>query len=192
MQDQPTKQHLLEVGLRLFRADGYTATGLNEILAEAKTPKGSFYPYFATKEAFAQDVLELYVQQELRRAATLLAGDRQPLKRLRRYFEDLIQIFGPASPTPGCLLGKLSLELAPNTPALQSQLHAAFAEWQGAIAAVLREAIHRHDLSGATKPDPLAAFLINSYEGALLRSTADRSTAALDTFLYYALDVLLK
>jgi TetR/AcrR family transcriptional repressor of nem operon len=192
MKQQSTKDHLLQVGLRRIHADGYGPTGLNELLAEAEIPKGSFYHHFGSKEAFAQEVLQLYAQREAGRAAEFLSGDKPPLKRLRRYFEELIRVYGAAAKIPGCLLGNLTLEVSSHSDALQPQLSQAFAEWQSAIAGVLRQAIDTGDLPRSTKPDRLAGFLINAYEGALLRSKADRSNKALETFLQYTFDDLLK
>ena len=48
-----TREHLLEVGLERLRSTGYTATGVKEVLDLANVPKGSFYHYFPSKEAFA-------------------------------------------------------------------------------------------------------------------------------------------
>ena len=59
MGPQSTRDHLLQVGLRQIHAMGYSATGVNEILEEAKVPKGSFYHHFASKEDFAKEVLAL-------------------------------------------------------------------------------------------------------------------------------------
>jgi len=191
MREQTTKDQLLEVGLRRIHADGYASTGLNELLAEANIPKGSFYHHFASKEAFAEQVLQLYAQREGQRVAQFLIGDKPPLKRLRKYFEELISAYGQTAAISGCLLGNLSQEMAPHSDMLQSQLRDAFAGWQSAIAGILREAIERGDLAKSSKPEKLAAFLINSYEGALIRSKADRSNKALDTFLHYAFDELL-
>jgi TetR/AcrR family transcriptional repressor of nem operon len=50
----------------------------------------------------------------------------------------------------------------------------------------------RGDLAKSNKPQELAAFLVNSYEGALLRSKADRSGKPLENFLHFAFNVLLK
>ena len=57
-----TRDHLLQVGLRRIRSMGYASTGVKEILDDADVPKGSFYHHFASKEAFAKEVLELYVR----------------------------------------------------------------------------------------------------------------------------------
>jgi TetR/AcrR family transcriptional repressor of nem operon len=188
-----TRDDLLQVGLRRIRAMGYASTGVKEILDEANVAKGSFYHYFPSKEAFAKEVLALYVKEEKERAERVLReGKGGPLKRLRRYFEELIKVYGPDAPVSGCLLGNLSLEIADHSDSIQSLLRVSFADWQTAVAGVLREAIERGDLSKSTDPDPLAGFLLNSYEGALLRSKADRSSKALDVFMSYAFDLVLK
>jgi len=193
MQAQNTRDHLLEVGLRLIHSRGYAATGMKEILDEAQVPKGSFYHYFPSKEAYANEVLKLYAQGEGERGERMLR-DRKiaPLKRLRRYFEELIRVYGPSAEIRGCMLGNLTLELADQSDSTQAILHESFSTWQAILAEILREALERGDLPRSTKPEELAGFLLNSYEGALLRSKADRSVKPLETFLHYSFDVLLQ
>jgi TetR/AcrR family transcriptional repressor of nem operon len=193
MSTPSTREHLLEVGLKSIHSTGYTATGVKEVLDLANVPKGSFYHYFASKEAFAGEVFERYADGERRRAERIL-GDRKaaPLKRLRRYFEELTSIYGQSGSTYGCLLGNLSLEVAAHSPKLQAQFQAAFGGWQKGIADVLQEAVERGDLGRSTKPDELAGFLLNSYEGALVRMKAEKSDKSLENFLHFAFDVLLK
>jgi TetR/AcrR family transcriptional repressor of nem operon len=193
MNRSSTREHLLAVGLERLHSTGYTATGVKEVLDLANVPKGSFYHYFPSKEAFAGEVFQRYADGEIRRAERIL-GDRKaaPLKRLRRYFEELISVYGQSGEISGCLVGNLSLEVADHNPKLQSQLQAVFGGWQESIAEVLREAVERADLARSTKPDELAAFLLNSYEGALVRMKAERSDKPLQNFLHFAFNVLLK
>ena len=188
-----TRDHLLQTGLRQIRSMGYASTGVKELLDEAKVPKGSFYHYFPSKEAFAEEVLKLYVQGEVERCEKILGdGKTAPLKRLRRYFDEIIRIYGPSAPISGCMLGNLSLEMADHSATIRSLLHLSFATWQTAIAEVLREAIERGDVAKRHKPESLASFLLSSYEGALLRSKADRSNKPIEIFLHFTFDVLLK
>jgi TetR/AcrR family transcriptional repressor of nem operon len=193
MEVRKTRDHLLHVGLRRIHAMGYASTGVKEILDDADVPKGSFYHHFASKEAFVKEVLELYVRGEIERADKILRdGKAAPLKRWRRYFEELIAVYGPTAKVSGCMLGNLSLEMADHSESIQSLLRFSFANWQTGIAGVLQEAIDRGDLAKSNKPQELASFLLNSYEGALLRSKADRSNKALENFLHFAFNVLLK
>jgi len=193
VQAQNTRDHLLEVGLRLIHSMGYTATGMKEILDAAGVPKGSFYHYFPSKEAYANEVLKLYAQSESERCQRIFSDTATaPLGRLRRYFEELIRTYGPTAELHGCMLGNLSLEMADRSDSTQAILRDSFSAWQSAIVNILREAIERGELAPSTDPEELAGFLLNSYEGALLRSRADRSSKPLETFMDFAFTVLLR
>jgi TetR/AcrR family transcriptional regulator, transcriptional repressor for nem operon len=189
---KPTRDHLIDVGLELMRRHGYGATGLHEILQSAGVPKGSFYHHFSSKEEFTAAVVERYVTLEAEHCSEVLGNTRQaPLRRLRRYFEDLIRTAGQSAPIQGCLLGTLSLEVAGASALLQGRLSSSFTYWQAAIAGVMGEAVEKGDLAKSTKPDSLAGFVLNSWEGALLRSQAEKSDAPLKDFLRYIFDDLL-
>jgi TetR/AcrR family transcriptional repressor of nem operon len=189
---KPTRDQLIDVGLELMRRHGYGATGLQEILHSAGVPKGSFYHHFGSKEEFTAAVIERYVTLEAEHCREVLGNTRQaPLRRLRRYFEDLIRTAGQSAPIQGCLIGSLSLEVAGASPLLQGCLSSSFTQWQAAVAAVLGEAVEKGDLPKSTKPDSLAGFVLNSWEGALLRSQAEKSDASLKDFLRYMFDELL-
>ena len=188
-----TREQLIEVGLQRIHAAGYGATGVNEILQLADIPKGSFYHHFPSKEAFAEAVLERYGAQEMSRSERLL-GDKSvaPLKRLRLYFEELLAVYGRTGPISGCLLGNMALEVADHSDKLQPVLKAIFSAWTEAIVEVIRQAVEKGDLDPSVKPKEMAAFLLNNWEGALLRSKAERSDQPLELFLHFTFKVLLK
>jgi AcrR family transcriptional regulator len=47
-----TREHILATGEQLCMHRGFTGMGLSELLKTAEVPKGSFYHYFRSKEAF--------------------------------------------------------------------------------------------------------------------------------------------
>ena len=55
-----TRSRLLERGADLICSRGFNAIGLQEITDAAGVPKGSFYNYFDSKEAFAVEILSEY------------------------------------------------------------------------------------------------------------------------------------
>jgi TetR/AcrR family transcriptional repressor of nem operon len=187
-----TRDHLIDVGLDLMHRHGFNATGLTEILQAADVAKGSFYHFFGSKEEFAAAALERYAAQRGEYSAAAL-GDvtTSPLKRLKRYFLDLVKVAGQQGPIPGCMLGRFSLEIGAASPQLRKRISASFARWQHAIAAVLGQAVTKKELPADTNTEALAGFLLNSWEGALLRSQADKSDAPLEAFVHYAFDELL-
>ena len=60
-QKQTNKENLLSQGVSLLMQQGYHGTGLKEILDAVQIPKGSFYNYFGSKENFAAEVIEHYI-----------------------------------------------------------------------------------------------------------------------------------
>jgi len=193
MATQSTRDHLIEVGLQRIRFEGYTATGLQEVLEAAEVSKGSFYHYFPSKEAFAEAVLQLYADGEAKKLEKILSETKvAPLKRLRRYFEALIAPYESNGTGGGCLMGNLSLEVADHSPSLQSLLSRSFASWQGGIMSALVEAKEQDALPKGSKPEDLAIYLVNGWEGALVRMKADKSTKPLHDFVRFTFSVVLK
>ena len=194
MAKQTTRENLIEVGLQLIRSSGYTATGINQVLEAADVPKGSFYHHFGTKDEFVMEVIRRYAAGEQERLEKLLNGPEvSPLKKLRRYFKDLIATYGRrGGPIAGCLLGNLSLEISGQNAEIRNLLRQAFDGWQSAIAKTIREAMEKHELPKTTKADDMAALLVNGWEGAQVRAKAEQSDMPLELFFDNAFNVLLK
>ena len=55
-----TKETIIETGIDVLLRKGYNEAGLKEILDSAGVPKGSFYHFFPSKEAFGIAVLDAY------------------------------------------------------------------------------------------------------------------------------------
>ena len=191
MNAKSTREHLIQVGQELMHQHGYIATGLSDILEAADVPKGSFYHHFSSKEDFAAAALDRYITHEAKHsAAVLLDSKKPPLRRLRQYFTEMIKTYGQTAAIPGCMMGRFSLEIATESSPLRKKINNAFQHWQHKIAIVIEQAVTEGDLPAGTDAESLAGFLLNSWEGALLRSQADKSNAPLEIFLRYALKVL--
>jgi len=194
MAKHTTRENLIEVGLRLIHSTGYTATGINQVLEEAAVPKGSFYHHFTTKDEFVMEVVRRYAAGEQERWEKLLDdSELSPLKKLRRYFKDLIATYGRrGGPIAGCLLGNLSLEIAGQNTEIRDLLRQAFDAWQDAIARTIREAIEKKELPKSTRADDVAALLVNNWEGAQVRAKAEQSDKPLELFFDLTFNVFLK
>lgn len=55
---QATTAHLLQAARRLFAADGYTATSLEDVVAAAGVTKGALYHHFSSKRDLFRAVFE--------------------------------------------------------------------------------------------------------------------------------------
>ena len=69
-----TKAVLVDAETRLILEQGYHQTGIQDVLQAAGVPKGSFYYYFPSKEAFGQAVIAQFAEAYLVRLEQYL-GD---------------------------------------------------------------------------------------------------------------------
>jgi TetR/AcrR family transcriptional repressor of nem operon len=184
------REQIVEAGLKALLEKGFNGCGVQEITELAGVPKGSFYNHFESKEALGAEIVDRYGQGNPRRAAL---GDKTvpPLERLRRHFAALTEMYAGLNYGRGCLLGNFSAELADQSPLIRERLAALFAAWTSDIAAAIREA--QADASIATRTDAgdLAAFLLDAYEGALLRARVERDGHAFDRFMTVAFSQIL-
>lgn len=70
------RELILAKGSEVMTRRGYHGTGVLEIVQAARIPKGSFYHYFDSKEAFAQQALEHVYAPRLARYAQALGDSR--------------------------------------------------------------------------------------------------------------------
>ncbi|GAB7129612.1 TetR/AcrR family transcriptional regulator [Silvimonas sp. JCM 19000] len=117
------RSNILAVGQRLISAKGFTGVGLNEILSEAGVPKGSFYHYFASKDAFGVALLESYFADYLAEmdAALALPG-KNTAQRLQAYWQMWQQNQSFCDCQGKCLAVKLGAEVADMSETMRASL----------------------------------------------------------------------
>lgn len=177
------REKLIEAGLKEIHANGFAATGIQKIVDDIKVPKGSFYNYFNSKEAFGAEISDRYSEQALARLMGFLGdADKPPLRRLKAYFDDRAASFALRGHAQGCVLGNFSAETVDHSELIREHVAAHFNRWSEVIAACLAEAQEDGTLAGDLPAGTLADFILNSWEGALLRMRAERSGAPLEIF----------
>lgn len=62
------KQELLDIAYNLFLQKGYENTSVDEIIEKAQIAKGTFYYYFKTKEQMLEEVIDIMVEEETKKA----------------------------------------------------------------------------------------------------------------------------
>jgi TetR/AcrR family transcriptional repressor of nem operon len=179
-----TRSAIVAVASELLRVNGYNGTGLDAVLKRAKVPKGSFYYYFPSKDDLGLAIID-QAAAELALKLDHHLGDakRKPLRRLRSYFEASIEAQRLSDCTRGCLFGTLGLELASQNARLRERVAAVFKDWETRVAACLREAQKAGEIPPRLVATELAAFILNAWEGALLRTKIVKTVAPLTLFV---------
>src|SRR3546814_780895 len=106
---QATRELLLEKGIELLLQHGYHDLGISALLQATRTPKGSFYHHFASKEDYALQVIDLYMQ-DVHAGLEQCLGDttHAPLELIRRFFETSEEKYRRQGYL-GCLPGVLAI-----------------------------------------------------------------------------------
>lgn len=78
-----TRENFIETASRLFETKGYYATGLNEILKESGSPKGSLYYHFPKgKEELALEAIKLAGEKMRKNISSTLDNFRDPVEAI--------------------------------------------------------------------------------------------------------------
>ncbi len=173
--DSLTRRKLLDAGLSEFHAHGFHATGVDQIAKSANVPKGSFYNHFASKQAFGAEVVDCYFERHLTKLRHFLSDDEvQPLQRLHNYFDERINFFTENGGRKGCLMGNMSLELADHEEQVRIRLAERFSDWSLLLRECISQAQAAGEISKSADVPSLAEFVLNSWEGAILRMKVER------------------
>ncbi len=121
-----TRMHLLATGYQLIAQKGFTAVGIKQILDTAGVPKGSFYHYFASKEAFGEAIIEHYFTNYKQRLDTIGTQDIDAQQKIYNYFQNWYDTQQNGCDHGKCLVVKLSAEVADMSEPMRIALNAGY------------------------------------------------------------------
>ncbi|SEO32357.1 transcriptional regulator, TetR family [Pseudorhodobacter antarcticus] len=175
-----TRSHILAVGRSLTARQGYTGVGLNALLKAADVPKGSFYHYFPSKEAYGCALLEDFVEQYRKDlGATLLDTSQNARARFFGYFAGWLQKqTGPAL-QDRCLVVKLSAEVADLSPDMSKILRKGVEDIIASLSDTLDQGITEGSIAPLPDTKSLAQSIYHQWLGASLVAGLSRDDAAL-------------
>jgi TetR/AcrR family transcriptional repressor of nem operon len=175
-----TRSHILAVGRSLTARQGYTGVGLNALLKAADVPKGSFYHYFPSKEAYGCALLEDFVEQYRKDlGATLLDTSQHARARFFGYFAGWLQKqTGPAL-QDRCLVVKLSAEVADLSPDMSKILRKGVEDIIASLSDTLDQGITEGSIAPLPDTKSLAQSIYHQWLGASLVAGLSRDDAAL-------------
>jgi len=179
-----TREALIRCGMELLTEQGFMATGIDGVLKRVGVPKGSFYHYFPSKEAFGCEVLDSYAGFFSRRLDRwLLDESLSPLERLVGFVQHSKTSMARHGFRRGCLVGNMGQEVSVLPEGFRELLEAIFLDWQRRLALCLQAAQAAGELGAEADCAELAAYFWIGWEGAVLRARLVQSEAPLNTFI---------
>ncbi len=171
------KETIIAAGQKLFRAQGYNATGIQQILKQANVSKGSFYNYFDTKEDFAQEVVNLYGSRMSHYIDGYLQdATHSPINRLKNLYNSIIEHAVKEDCKVGCLLYNFSFEIAGHSDKIAAESLRHFNNWIDLIELCLQQAAEQGEIRTDLDPRKLAEFIHTLMNGSFGRIKMERST----------------
>jgi TetR/AcrR family transcriptional regulator, transcriptional repressor for nem operon len=162
-----TREQLIEAARRLFWEQGYTATGIAEILEAAGARSGSLYYFFPTKEDLLRAVLETYKELlEPSVVEPVFKRVRDPIERIFGILDGYRRQLAATKFQRGCPIGNLALEISSELPMARKLLGENFTAWRRVIERCLDEASGR--LPARLDRGQLALFVLTTMEGAVM------------------------
>lgn len=181
-----TTKHILEKGTELIFKQGYHNSGLQKILELAGIPKGSFYYHFKSKEDFGLQVIDFYSNNSIEFLKTFLENEAlNPKERILDLLGTMKDIYKQQDFAQGCLLGNCSLELASTNDSFANAISKHFDTWQELFAKTINEGQRTGAIKNERSADEYAEFLINSWEGTLVRMKAVKNNQPLDLLIRF-------
>lgn len=193
MKETDTKKILLEKGAEIIHRKGFNYAGIQEILAAAGVPKGSFYFYFKSKEDFGLQLIDFHAGIFLTFLDQCIQDTRiKPVERLRFFFNYFLSVLKENNFQGGCPLGNLAQENSDLNESFRAKLRDVFEQSKRKIAECLREAQNCNELNGSLDVNETADFIFNSWHGTLMRTKVLRDSSAYDIFNKMIFEVFLK
>jgi AcrR family transcriptional regulator len=168
-----TRDRLIIATADLFRRQGYTGTGVKQIVEAAGAPFGSMYHFFPDgKEDLGAETIRWSGAMYGQLIDLFYEAGADPVVATRRFFEAAADTVRDTDYADACPIATVALEVASTSEPLRKATAEVFESWLAAIDAHLVQA-------GLTKTQArnLSVSLFSLLEGAfiLARATRDHS-----------------
>ena len=178
-----TKEKLLKAAQGLMQAKGFGATTVDEICGAAGVTKGSFFHYFAGKEALGRELLERFCRQNAERQESACCRERDPLERLYSIIDCAIAMAKDPTLRNGCLLGTFAQELSDSHPKMRSLCAHEFQRWADYLKKDLDEAKAQYAPKSRIRTQDVADYFIALLEGSLIVAKAKQDPGVVERTL---------
>ncbi len=171
------KTRMVVTTAKLLQRQGYHATGLKQVVEEARAPRGSIYHHFpGGKEELAVQALGVAADELTRAIERAAARCEEPAQLVRALGAALGRWLTGSAFEEGCPVSTVVLETAPASADLTRAAAAAYGQWVDLLRARLVAAGLEDSEALA-----LATTVLAGIEGGLLLARANEDTGPLDT-----------
>jgi AcrR family transcriptional regulator len=171
-----TKARIVERSAALFRRQGFTGTGVKQIVAEASAPFGSLYHFFpGGKQQLGEEVIRWSGAIYGQLIDAFFAPGADPVKATRDFFAAAADTLKETGYADACPIATVALEVSSTSEPMREACADVFTSWIDSAARRLAESG-----IGRQRARALAISMLASLEGAFVLARALRSTEPLE------------
>lgn len=179
-QNIDVRAKILDTAQVIMSGRGFSAVGLNEILMGANVPKGSFYHYFQSKEAFGEALLQRYFDDYLESMGQLFGqADLNGADKVMKYWQNWLTTQTASDPQSKCLVVKLAAEVADLSDGMRNVLLRGTTQIISQLTGAIEAGVADGSLTIEVNPSHAAHTLYQSWLGASLLAKISRDDVPL-------------
>lgn len=191
---ESTREALIEAGINHLSANGYHGTGIKQILDEVKVPKGSFYNFFASKEAFVAELIKAYSQDLVRQITLFFAqegADMDALTKLKTIINLSLIKYENVEFKHSCLIATLSADIDDDNLLCQNALNLSVAECLSLFTKLIEIAQNEGTIRQDISASKMAKLYWSTWQGVLLRMRVSRNKQEAHESMSLLLEILV-
>lgn len=170
-----TREKIVVTTAALLEKQGYAATGLNQIVKESETPRGSLYYYFPDgKEALAVEAVAHRMKMMADFTRRALGKVDDPIEAIYQMIRGMAQMMENSGCGEGAPIAAVALEASNSSERLRQACADGYQQLQDVLAAKMIMGGFSSEQASS-----LAATINASIEGAMILSRTKRDATAL-------------
>jgi TetR/AcrR family transcriptional repressor of nem operon len=192
---EQTREALIEAGIEQLSEHGYHGTGIKQILDEVNVPKGSFYNFFASKEAFVTEVVGHYSRNLLSQLNDFIEVEGKaltPVEQLRSIYRYSLKQYESHAFKKSCLVGAIATEISAESEMCRVELEKAMKQWLSFFSGIFTQAQDQKLVRDDISPADMASVYWSAWEGALITMKMTADTKPVKRIMELMLETLLK
>ena len=189
------RESLIQAGIEQLSAHGYHGTGIKQILDQVGVPKGSFYNFFGSKEAFVAEIIEHYSHGYLGQVKEYVEGagkDLSPVNQLTFIYRYSLDQYKQADFKQSCLIGSMAAEISAESAMCRTVLEKTLKEWRVFFTLMFEKAQESGEIRGDISARALSEAYWAAWEGALIIMKMSADTKPAIRIMDLMLQTLLK
>lgn len=190
-----TREALIEAGIEQLSEHGYHGTGIKQILDEVNVPKGSFYNFFASKEAFVAELIGHYSQDLLSQLDEFMRGagsELSPVEQLRAIYRYSLKQYALHDFKKSCLVGSIASEISAESEMCRLELEKAMRQWLSFFTGVFEQGQAQGQIRDDMSPKDIAGLYWAAWEGGLIKMKMSADTRSVKKIMELMIETLLK